>query len=275
MPSRFQIYRARKPQPTSKTILLGGRDWSLTAREVIFAFFLTGILSVIGWCIADTIERRVHSKKLMYKQAVQIESNADQLEWALSTDIGHAFIEGSLEAIDTVSHEHLAGKWLEIYAVHQRYTMHTRLKTYTVTDAKGKSHVRTKTETYWSWDTVDTECLRSKKVKFLGIEFLNSVFAYPRSSFDKHEVVKTGINKRIVFDALSPSIVGSVFAELKDHTIANGPVEFCRDAKLQDMYKSMTTSYALPIFWTSWIILMALALGAFFAIENDWLEDNS
>ena len=252
-------------------ILIDFGTWELTLREAIFAFLIVGILTTIGYFFSSSIERNVHNKQLMYRQAAQIDKNEDEFKWALDTDIGYAFVEGHLETLDPVEHEHLNGKWLQINATFQKYQMHTRIVTYTTTDGKG--HVRThhRIETYWSWDTYDREKTSAQKVKFLGVEL-------PLSKFDlsavhrQEEIVKIGFHKRIVFNMIPTEMDGTIFTELKDKSISDN-TEFLQNKDLKTAYEDQTTSHAIGIFWMIWIAVTIGCVFLFFYGENNWLED--
>ena len=252
-------------------VLIDFGDWELTLREAIFAFLIVGVLTAVGYLAASAIEQNVHSKQLVYRQAAQIDNSEDEFKLALETDIGDAFVEGDLEAVDKVSHDKLAGKWLAIDASYEKYTMHTRTVHYTVTDSKGRSHTRTRTETYWTWDRYDSEHLAAEVVVFSGIRF-------PTSKFDlggcsrREDVVSIGWHKRIVFYAIPAKMHGTVFTKLLDKTVSDH-TPFWRDQDLKTAYEECVASYALAIFWTFWISMSIGLVAAFFVLENNWLED--
>lgn len=266
-------YRHRQQRAIGKRsiVLIDFGTWELTLREAIFAFLIVGAMTVVGFFIASEIEHHVHTKQLMYRQAAQIDNNADEFKLALDTDVGHTFVEGDLEAVDKVKHEKLHGEWLAIDASYEKYTMHTRVVHYTVTDSKGRSHSRTRTETYWSWDRYDHKQMKSKHVDFSGARFLASKFDLGGCSH-KEATVSIGWHKRIVFYVVPAKMHGTVFTKIIDSTISDA-TPFWKDRNLKTAYEDCTTSYAVSIFWSIWSVFTAIVVVLFFYGENYWLED--
>ena len=252
-------------------VLVDFGSWELTLREAIFAFLIVGAMTVVGFFIANEIEQHVHANQLMYRQAAQIDNNVDEFKLALSTDVGHAFVEGDLEAVDKVKHEKLHGEWLAIDASYEKYTMHTRTVHYTVTDSKGRSHSRTRTETYWSWDRYDRIRMKSKHVDFSGAKFPTSKFDFGGCSH-KEATVSIGWHKRIVFHVVPAKMHGTVFTKVMDGTISDATL-FWKGHSLKTVYEDYVTSHAVCIFWAIWIGFTIGIVVLFFYGENYWLED--
>ena len=252
-------------------VLLDFGGWRLTLREAVFSAFIAGILAAVGFFISGAIERHVHEQQLRYRQAVQIDKNPAEFKWALDTDIGYLFAEGTLETVDPVRHERLDGEWFSIEAAHQKYTRHTRTRTYTVSDGKGHTRIKSRVETYWSWDTYDVERSSAKTVRFLGVELPASKFGIGWRR--EYKIVSTGHNRRIEFAVVPKEMVGTMFAKAVGGTV-DGQVEFWRGRDLKSAYEDSISSCAKGLFWTAWIAAMAGILFAFFYAENRWLEDD-
>lgn len=121
---RHQLRRAPSwhwQKSSNSIVLLDFGTWELTLREALFALLLVGVLATIGFFVSSAIVRNVHSKQLVYRQAAQIENSSGEFKLALDTDVGYAFVEGDMDAVDTVQHEDLDGKWMSIVAKHQKY----------------------------------------------------------------------------------------------------------------------------------------------------------
>lgn len=242
----------------------------VTFREAVFSVFIVGVLVFFGFLIANAIEKSVHAKLLKYRQAVQIENNPEEFAYALKTDVGNAFVEGDFKTVDPISMEHLDGEYLFIERDVQKYQRHTRTVHYT--DSKGRS--RTRTEHYWSWDTVSSHSQIANRIIFSGVEFNAETFNYctiPRT----RTVFKCGwlSNTRYVFYTIPKDFHGTVFGELYGNYIFGKPeVMYNRD--MSKTYRYYTTSHAVGIFWTFWIILIIAAVAGFYYIENSWLEEN-
>lgn len=250
-------------------ILFSFETWDLTLREIIFSIFIVGIMVTVGFFISSSIKHKINQNQLIYRQAAQIDNSVDQFKWALDTDIGHIFAEGDMETIDPVKHEKLKGEWLSIEAVYQKYTMHTRVITYTTT-VNGKSRTRTRTETYWSWDTYKRESIKAKKIKFLDVEF--PVNKFNINNYGKSETVKIGHNRRIKFNMVNPKMHGTIFGKILNKTI-DGKADFWSGCNLKSIYDNYVSDNTVTIFWIFWIPFTIAVLFFFFYAENKWLDD--
>ena len=263
----------RKPKTIwcKPIVLLDFGNLRLTLRELLFSILIAGVMTVVGYFTASVIEQNVHAKQLKYRQAAQIENSEDEFKLALETDIGNAFVEADLKAVDIVKHEKLHGEWLVIDASYEKYTMHTRVVHYTVTDSKGRSRTISRTETYWTWDIYDSKHLKAKQVDVSGVIFRTT--KVDLSQCLRHEdTVSIGWHKRIVFNTVPVKMHGTVFTKLADKTVSDNTL-FWKDQDLKTTYEDYVLSYAVMIFWTIWITVTIGLLIAFFVIENDWLED--
>jgi len=268
---RYSASRIHKTTSSKPVVLLDFGDWQLTLRELLFSMLIIGTMTTVGYFAAAGIERSVHAKQLEYRQAAQIENSEDEFKLALETDVGSAFVEADLEAVDKVKHENLRGKWLAIDAAYEKYTKHTRTVYYTVTDSKGHSHQKTRTKTYWSWDQYDHKRLGAKHVNFSGVIFPTAKFDFSWCS--RHEdTVSIGWHKRIVFKTIPAKMHGTIFTKLADKTVSDG-TPFWKDQNLKTVYEEYVSSHAVLIFWVVWSLTIAFAVFAFYVIENDWLED--
>lgn len=125
---------------------------------------------IIGIIISGNINDAVMEKQQEYATALQINNDKELFEYGMRTNIGNAFVYGELKAVDTVTFDEIGGEYSYIEKVKEKYTMHTR----TVTKTKivdGKSKTYTETETYWTWDKIDSWSKHSEKITFLDVEF--------------------------------------------------------------------------------------------------------
>lgn len=243
----------------------------VTPREALFCVAIAAALLSVGFWISSSIGHGVNRRLLQYRQAAQIENNDDEFRLALKTDVGDAFVEGEFGVVDSVAHEKLPGRWASIEAIYQKYTMHTRVVHYTVSNGKGGIIHRTCTQTYWTWDTYRRESAHAKEVEFCGVRFPYAKFSPVWSCFDSR-TVENGYHRRICFTFMPASFHASVYTALADGTISNN-TPLHRGMTVEKLYKSYTTSHAVLAFWIVWGLLMAVAIVAFVLRENNWLED--
>jgi len=246
------------------------RHSEVTFREVLFCFVIAAVLFSIGFWISGAIGHKVNQRLLKYRQAAQIENNNAAFALALKTDVGDAFVEGQFKAIDPVRHENIAGNWTMYEANHQKYTRHTRIVTYTVSNGKGGTRTKTRTEHYWTWDTFRTEKASVKTVEFCEEKISFKKFDPTYSCFIS-KTVDTGYHLRVLFNLIPSSFHAACYSTLKDGTISD-KTPIYRNRTVQELYKDYTTSYAVRIFWGIWIVVIIVALVVFVLHDNDWLE---
>lgn len=243
----------------------------ITLREAIFSITIASVLFFFGFQISGCVEHHVNQSNLKYRQAVQISNSAVEFERGMATDIGDAFVEGHFKAIDTVSHEKLDGRWLKIVADYQEYRKHKRTVHYTVTDSKGHTKTKTRTEYYWSWDTYRVDRLHSNEVEFIGTRFPYGKFDYLHV-WGSHKTVDIGFRKRIEFSYLPTEFDASAFTHLADNTVSDA-TPLHPNLDIGNLYKLYTHSIMVPLFWTFWVIFTILAVIGFVILENRWIED--
>lgn len=241
----------------------------ITFREVIFSILIIGILLAIGFYGASVVEKDVLDKQLVYRQAAQI-SDTNEFAHAMRTDVGMALVEGDFHAIKPVVMNKCKGSWLKIVADYQKYTMHTRVVTYTTGSGKNVQ-THTRVETYWTWDTYNVKRACCRDVQFCGSTFATDEFDYGdvRSS---HQTVDNGYHHRIVFSCLPKDFHATIASRLFDNSIHDKPL-LHYESDLAQTYEYYTTSHAVCIFWICWVVLMILILMVFYRFENEWLED--
>ena len=242
----------------------------VTLREAIFSVAIASALFCIGFLIATQIEHSVNRRNLQYRQAARI-ADTNEFALAMSTDIGNAFVEGGFRAIDTVAHAKLGGEWLSICADYQKYTMHTRVVTYTVPNGRGGVSTRTRTEHYWTWDTYRTERLSSKRVEYMGCEFPFGKFDYSGVGRN-YKTVDEGWHKRIKFTAIAPAFQAAAYTQLAGGTVADG-TPLHDDTTIERLYESYTSSIAVAAFWCVWALVIIAAVVGFVILDNRWIED--
>lgn len=254
----------------SPIVLFEGKGWDLTLRELVFSVFIVGVMVLVGFFISEVVERKVNDSNLRYNQAAALLTN-DQFKYALDTDVGHVFANGRLVADSPVKNEHLAGEYLSVYVEHQQYRMHTRRVAHTVTDSKGRSHTKYRTETHWSWDTMSCSSSHSPTVTYCGVKFPYNKFGYSWIGSDttRHS---TGFHARDVVTVVPKTFIASVFGEAKSRTLVGDGLTLA-PMSIEAYRKDLTTSHALAIFWIIWGIVTVFALVGFYVVKNDWLED--
>lgn len=242
-------------------------DFEITKREVLASIAIIAVLLIVGLRISDGISDKIADKNEKYNKAIKIEST-EMFDYGMRTNVGNAFVYGELKAVDPVSYPDIKGKYIYIKKVTERYTRHTR--TVTTTDSKGKTHTRT--ETYWTWDAIDSESRHSKELEFCGITFPYKKIDIPD---EKHiDTVSTGYHLRDVYYGTEAKHKGTIFTKLKNGTISNKS-SFYKDQKAEETKEHLTKGEKgwLIAFWVAWIVLIAACVIGFYYFENNWLEE--
>ena len=205
-------------------------------------------------------------KNEIYNKAVKIESS-ELFQYGMNTNVGNAFVYGELKAVDTVTYPEISGSYMYIEKVKEKYTRHTRTKTYK--DSNGKTH--TKTEVYYSWDYAGSENLTCNEISFCETIFPSNKICFPDTSHI--DTIKESSNIRYQYYGVGVSYKGTVFTDLRDNTISNqSPFYAGMDITTTIEYITTSDTIALIIFWIVWIILIVIAVYLFYRAENKWLE---
>ena len=240
----------------------------ITKREILFSIIIISVMLLVGFLISDNINDSVMDANQEYNTALQINNDSDLFKYGMKTNIGNAFVYGDLKAVDTVTFDEIGGQYSYVKKVKERYTQHTRVVTETYY-VNGKAKTRTKTETYWTWDKVDSWKKHSEKIKFLGVEFDYGTINFPP---DYHiKTIKESSRIRYKYYGAPIESIGTLYAKLGDNTIDK--THFYRNHTIEETLDNLKTNWQVPVFWVFWIILMIAAVIVFYYIDNRWLED--
>lgn len=243
-------------------------DIEITKREVLASVSIIAILLLIGVLISSKISEHQMDKNEIYNKAVKIkESNI--FEYGMRTNVGNAFVNGDLKAVDTVTYPEIDGKYMYVKKVKERYTRHTRTVTYTTGSGKNKT-THTRTEHYWTWDRVGREDKTCKELIFCGVTFPSSKIDIP--SPDYIDTIKESSHVRYKYYGTPTKFKGTIFAKLKDGTIPDSTT-FYNDMSIDETYEYLKYgNWWLIFFWIVWIVLIIACVIGFYYLDNNWLE---
>lgn len=243
-------------------------DFSVTKREILISIAIIAILLVIGFMIAGAIENSMMLKHQEYNLALQIDNNKDMFEYGMRTNVGNAYVYGELKCLDPVTYDEIGGEYSYIKKVKERYTQHTRVVTYTVT-VNGKPQTRTRTETYWTWDAIDSWSKQATKISFVDVEFNYGQIKFPGAAHVK--TLKESSTIRYVYYGAPVSTSGTLYSNLESNTINQS--SFYTNWDIETTHKHHTSGAGLVIFWIGWSLFIIGSVVAFVLIDNHWLED--
>ena len=242
-------------------------DFVITKREIIASISIIAIMILIGVLISGKISEHQMDKNEVYNKAVKIE-NTDLFQHGMETNIGNAFVYGDLKAEDTVTFSEIGGEYMYVEKIKEKYTKHTRVVTKTRT-VNGKTETYTETETYWSWDTIDSEEKKCKQVSFCGIIFNSDKFDLPGT--DYIETIKESYYIRYKYYGVGTEFTGTIYTQLKDNSISDN-TKFYKDMSIEKTVEYLQSDGGTIVFWVIWIILICFCVYGFYYVDNRWLE---
>lgn len=241
----------------------------ITKRELLASVSIIAILLLIGVLISNKISEHQMDKNEIYNKAVKIKESGI-FEYSMRTNVGNAFVNGELKAIDTVTYPEIDGKYMYVKKVKERYTMHTRTVTYTT--GSGKNRItHTRTEHYWTWDKVGSEDKTCKELMFCGVTFPSVKINIP--SLEYIGIIKESSHIRYKYYGTPTEFKGTIFTKLKDGTIPDN-TNFYKDMSINETYECLKygNRWWLIFFWGIWIVLIIACVMGFYYLDNNWLE---
>ena len=244
-------------------------DFSITKREILISIAIIAIMIIFGLMIHGSIEDSIMLKNQEYNLALQIDDNKDMFEYGMRTNVGNAFVYGTLKCLDPVTFEEIGGQYSAVEKVKERYTRHTRLVTKSYTDADGNVHTYTEEEVYWTWDAIDSWSKYATRISFVDVEFDYGKISLGGASHIT--TIKESSNIRYVYYGAPIESSGTLYTKLENNTINQS--SFHRNMTIEEAHKYYTTSGALVWFWIGWTLLIGFLVFVFIYIDNHWLED--
>jgi hypothetical protein len=255
----------------SRKVIYYGNGFDITLRELLFSIVIILVMITVGFFLSEKIASKSDEANQEYYQAIKIEDDTELFKYGMRTDVGNAFISGTLEAVDPVSYCELDGEYAYVKKVKEEYTKHTRRVAHTRT-FNGKTETYYTTETYWTWDRVGSEEIHCTKISFCGVEFDYGIIDFPSTYCA--DTIKTSSHIRYEYYVCDTSCDGTIYCRLGDNTITGA--KFMDGVGTEEALELMCSSgtVAQVTFWIFWIILIGAAVFGFCYIDNRWLEDD-
>lgn len=241
-------------------------DFEITKRELLASVSIIAIMLLIGVLISGKISEAQLDANEKYNKAIKIDT-LDLFEYGMRTNIGTAFVYGTLEAVDTVTYPEIGGSYMYIEKIKEKYTKHTR----TVSDYDDDGNkIGEHEEEYWTWDRVDSECLKCEEISFLGHIFTSDKIDIPGDHYI--DTIKESSKIRYKYYGVDVSFVGTIFTDLRFDTITNN-TPFYVNMTIEQTVKHLETGSYVVFFWIFWIILTGFCVYGFYYADNNWLEN--
>ena len=249
-----------------RVVIFDGGAFEITVRELLFGVIIVFTMLTLGFFVGEKISSWTDEKNQEYEQAAKIDGNKELFEYGMRTDIGNAFVSGTLKAVDSVSLPDIDGEYSFIRKVKEKYTQHER----TVTHKSGKTTYTT-VEIYYTWDEVGHEDYACNKITFLDNEFDYGIIPLPACEY--LTTIKESSKLRYLYYVCKPEYRGTIYAKLADETISD--VKFIEAKGANEAFEYMCSSSMVNtiVFWIIWVILIGAAVYGFCYLDNRWLED--
>lgn len=244
-------------------------DFEITLREIIASITIVAVMILMGFLIAGKIEAYQIDKIAEYYKAVHI-TDSDMFQYGMNTNLGNAFVYGSLSAVDPVTFPELGGEYLYVEKVEEHYNRHTRMVTKTRTNSKGETETYEEEEEYYSWDFYDSWEQRSEKINFCGIVFDYSKIKLPGSRYIKTDQGFLS-NVRFVYSGCQTKYDGTIYTNLRNNTMSDES-HFYQNQDIDETVDQLTSGFGPVMFWLFWIVLTIGAVFGFYYLDNRWLE---
>lgn len=242
-------------------------DFEITKREILASVSIIAVMLLIGVLISSKISEHQLDANEVYNKAIKID-NTDLFQYGMDTNVGNAFVYGDLVAVDTVTYPEVGGEYMYIEKVKERYTQHTRQVAHTRT-VNGKSQTYYTTETYWTWDRVDSEEKKCQEISFCGTTFGSNKIDLP--STNHIDTIKESSHIRYKYYGIGTKYKGTIFTDLRNQTISEN-TNFYVDKNIEETVEYLEVGGGLIIFWIFWIVLIGGCVFGFYYLDNKWLE---
>lgn len=239
----------------------------ITLREILVSIIIVLFMAAAGFLISEKISSKLDERNEEYEQAVKIENDRELFEYGMRTNVGNAFVSGTLKTLDPVSLPEIDGEYSSITKTKEEYTKHTR----TVTDYDSNGEVKGHhEEVYYTWDAVGHENYYATKISFLDIEFDYGKIEFPGQSY--LTTIKVSSDVRYVYRVCGTEFNGTIYTKLGDNTITQ--TKFYNENSTSEAFEIAcdTNKGCLDIFWIIWIVLIVACVYAFVRLDNEWIE---
>lgn len=246
-----------------RKVIYKGGSFDITLREAMFSIVIVLLMLTAGFFISENIASRNDEAYQEYYEAIKIDEDSELFRYGMRTDVGKAFVFGTLAAVDVVTDPAIEGEYAYIEVVEEHKVKHTRTRT---VDGKKKK------ETYWSWDEYDRWERHCDAISFLGVEFPYGKIPFPAAH--EKDVQSGGYHIRYVYNVVGAVHEGTIYTELKDDTVSDNTM-FIQKCNVSQAVQHMVNvgKGSLIAFWVFWILLTCAAVYGFCYADNRWLED--
>ena len=241
----------------------------ITKRELLASIIIVLLLASVGFFISTSIHNKVSVGNEKYFKALKVDNNPEMFGYALKTNVGDVLAYGKFKANEPVSDPLIKGEYFSLIKAEEHYVMKTR--TVTTTDDDG--NVETKTEIYWEWDEMFRETHNTPTFQYLGEDFKYKTIKFRQHSYIEKVSKGRGTNVRWKFYGIPTEFNAALFFKAKDGSITEPTLHL--NKKIQSILESKEKEADMwvVVFWVFWVLLIALAVFGFVALDNRFINN--
>lgn len=265
---------------------------TITKREILVCIPIACILICLGLFIDSRIIESSLLSNEEYTKTLKIDNDNDMFKYVIDTNVGKVINYGEFKVSDGVKDSWLKNDYMYIKKITEEYRRHHR----TVCSGSGKTR-SCHTQTYYTWDDVNSTINNVEKITFSSVDFLFTDFKkYPvyRLELSKDNVIDSLVNKiddnciyediswshhvgdkRYYYRVINKSFYGTVFGEVKGNKFQDKDKLTIHDSNIEDFLKSKDgwSIATRVIYWIFYLIITGLAIYGYLYIDNDYLEE--
>lgn len=241
------------------------RRIEITGREIILAIIAFVILTAVGLFISNGVYDKSQENNDKYFKALKVDNDSDTFQYAINTQVGKTLAEGEVKTVDPIKVDGLKGSYFALVRDTERYTQHTRQVSY-------KCGKRTcyRTETYWTWDVINSDTYMSKKAKFLGGEYASEDLNAVNNSYIS--TVSAGFHLRYKYYGTPAKFKGVLYTDTKNSKLNDSYFHHGAELKPLMEKKEKEAEKDAIIFLIVWEIISAgLAIG-YTLLDNKFIN---
>lgn len=251
-------------------------DFEITVREIIVSICIFVFMMLFGMsCSANISEAEIENNE-KYTKALRIE-DTDLFQHGMNTNVGNAFVYGTLKAIDTVSFPEIDGEYMYVKKIEEWYERHEKW----VEEEDEDGNITKRLEVWYEWDIKNSESSHSNELSFNDVAFsydkfnlnkLNSIHIETIAG-DKTYSWYSGeyVKVRYMYYGIETEFTGTIFTDLRDKTISDNTY-FYNNMNIEQTVDYVMNKGGEIIFWIFWIPITVILILLFYVADNKWLK---
>lgn len=265
----------------------------VTKREILVSVIMACLLLCLGLFVDSKIVERQTLSKEKYNKALKIDNNNNMFKYAIETNVGNIINYGEFKVDKGVNSEWLKNDYIYINKIAEEYTRHYR----TVCSGSGKTR-SCHTETYYTWDKINSQVSNVPTLKYSGLDFnFNEFKNYPtyRLELNKDTVIYNKVDKiknnciyetirtfdsdvgdkRYLYKVVNKNFSGTVFGTAKDNKFTDGDKLTINIQNVKEFVEEKNSNFNIGriTFWIIYIMLSGCGIAYYIYLDNDYLED--